>query len=134
MYLTRVQIEMGLTYDAATELVDSNLNMMEEYGSRIKQSEVGFWVRKEPKNRYGTSKDFICLVTGMIKQNNDGQAHMDKKVLQRYPWSRNAGRLQLLDLRHHWKPCTNEKSAKALWTHWYKCAPPLLPRWGPYAT
>lgn len=125
VYLTTVQIEMGLPFDAAQELMETNLSMMEEYGSRIKQTEVGFYVKRAPDNQLDTGKDFICLVTGLVKQGNDGQAHTGRKVLQRWPWARTASRHTLGHLKNNWKRVTNEKAAKALWAFWYKCASPV---------
>jgi hypothetical protein len=66
--LSTVMVEVGLPYEEAEALVEENKRQLETFGSRIRVADVGFYVRRVPKDQLGTGKDFICLVTGARPQ------------------------------------------------------------------
>jgi hypothetical protein len=118
VYLTRVFVEVGLTYEAACEIMDSNIEAMNKYGSRIKTKDVGFYVRKQPQNQLGTGKDWVCLATGTIRQASDGRQYTDKEVLMRHPYLRHSTKTAFDKFRMHWKKA-DDKLAESLWRFWH---------------
>lgn len=121
VYLTSLVIEVGLDHERAEELVQENKKQIEEYGSRLLPVDIGFYMRKYPQNILQTGNDRICLVTGTIKQANDGGSG-GKDCLLRYPWSRNATKSAFRDIKTQWKLIKNEATAERLWKFWHGCA------------
>lgn len=122
--LSTLHVEIGLPYEEAVQMIDVNKEQLEKYGSRLPIGNVGFYVRRQPKNMLGTGHDRICLVTGVIRYAGDGR---DVRVLVRQPWSRNAGNVLWHHFRMHWKLEKNEKSALRQWNFWHKCVHPQPP-------
>lgn len=124
MRLTTLNIEVGLSYEEAVQLIEENKVQLEKYGSRLPLASVGFYVRKRPQNALETGRDKIALVTGVIRTPGDGRT---VRILQRAPWQCNAANQHWDQFRSHWKLEKNEAAARKLWQFWYKCAPPPLP-------
>jgi hypothetical protein len=61
-------VEVGLPFEEAEEMIEANKKQIQTYGSRVDEAAVGFYIRRHTKDMLGTGKDYICLVTGMIKQ------------------------------------------------------------------
>lgn len=118
MRLTTLNVEVGLSYDEALELIEENKGQLEKYGSRLPIANVGFYVRKRPVNRLDTGYDHIALVTGLIHVSGDGG---NKKILHRAPWHRNAYSPLWDHFKMHWKLEKSEARARKLWNFWYKC-------------
>ena len=72
IYLTSLNVDVGLPLDEAEQLLADNKAQIENYGSRIDIKAVGFYVRRQPVNVLGTGRDKICLVTATMKVANDG--------------------------------------------------------------
>lgn len=130
VYLSTINVEMGLPFEAAEELIDANKKQIAEYGSRVREAEVGFYVRKTPKNILSTGYDHIILVTGMIRRAYDGGS---SNCLIRHAYDKNASKSKLEHTKMQWKPCKNLALAEKLWRFWYKCAPSPEARTGPAA-
>jgi hypothetical protein len=122
VYLTSLVIEVGLNYARAEDVIEENKKQIEEYGSRLLPAEVGFYMRRHPQNILQTGNDRVCLVTGIIKQANDGGSG-SKDCLLRYPWSRNATKSLFQDIKTQWKLIKNEATAARLWKFWHGCTP-----------
>lgn len=112
--------DVGLTYDEACEIVESNKDQLEKYGSNMNVREVGFYIRKQPQNCLGSGMDKIVLITGRLRHAGESK-HV--QATTRTPWDNNAKSSPMYHLKVHWKLCKDEKAAERLWNHWYKCVP-----------
>jgi hypothetical protein len=123
MYMSTLVTDIGLTYEEACGLIESNKEMLETYGSNFPVKDVGFYVRKYPQNQLGTGEDKIVLITGRIRHAGEGRHTV--QVSTRYPWDKSAKSQHFYNLKQHWKLCKNEKRAQKLWNLWYKCVADL---------
>ena len=118
MIMSTLVTDIGLTYGDAVEIIKSNKEQLEKYGSNMAIRDVGFYIRKQPLNMLGTGRDKIVLVTGRIRQAGEGKNVV--MATMRYPWDNNAKSNNLFTLKQHWKLCKDEKAAKNLWNHWHR--------------
>lgn len=101
--------------------MEQNKDQIEKHGSFLAIKDVGFYIRKRPKNQLGTGCDRITLVTGELRNASSGGRHA-AKILRRNPWQVSASKEEFSRFKDHWKLCKNEIAAKNLWEFWYRCA------------
>lgn len=119
MRLTTLNVEIGLSYEEAVDMINENKAQLEKYGSRLPLSCVGFYVRKKPKDQLDTGRDRIALVTGFIRIPGDGK---QIRIMHRSPWQSNANGTNWDTFKMHWKLEKKEAAARKLWQFWHKCA------------
>eukprot|EP00892_Ulva_mutabilis_P012185 jgi/Ulvmu1/9339/UM050_0089.1 len=118
MFLTRLDVDMGLPYEDACDLLGKNKVQIETYGSVLPKSKVGFYVPRLAVDRLGTGRDHIMLLTGEIKRASDNR-NQKKMVLVRYPWSYTPKRESLSDMNEQWQPVLRASQSSELWEFWY---------------
>jgi hypothetical protein len=122
IFLSTLHTDLGLDYKDACDLIETNKEQLEKYGSNTHVRDVGFYIRKQPVNKLETGNDIITLVTGRIRHSGEGK-HSNAQVTQRHPWSASGKSICFANFRMHWKLCKNEKMAQYLWEFWYKYEP-----------
>lgn len=131
MVMSTFITDVGLSYQEAVDIIQSNKDQLEKYGSNLAVKEVGFYIRKHRQNQLGTGRDRILLITGRIRHAGEGKQNV--QVSTRSPWDNNAKTQPMNHLKLHWKLCKKEEAAKELWNFWYKCASFIIVyAWWPY--
>jgi hypothetical protein len=65
--LSTVMVEVGLSYEEAEPLIEENKQQIQTFGgAKMREADVGFYVRKRSVHRLGSDMDYICLLTGAL--------------------------------------------------------------------